>query len=270
MPIISQTQIIILTAGGGTQNLPTTSPIDLYIIQGSATLTSNWTIQTSGGAPVEGMEYRFKYEADINLNGNNIIIFGETLPSTLSDKDCTITAYYNGSDWNVTFHASMDEAGSIPASLLPSNEFKFIITPHTMGNGEASPTVAPNLGAPYGNIANTNLAVRAVEGSNILEIKGAFEISPVDEVTLTSGTGFLYKILDTTFLPVIPRFFGAIARKKTAATPTYENVNVRMASGDPTGAATDRGIWLIIDDELTAGSYAAVEYDVYIDMKIDY
>jgi len=113
MPIINSIHEINLTAVGGTENLPTTFGATLYVIKGTATLTSNWTIQPTG-TPSLGMTYNFKYAADIDLNGNNITIFGETLNPTLSNKTHEIRAYWNGTAWEVDFIADVSEVGIIP------------------------------------------------------------------------------------------------------------------------------------------------------------
>ena len=79
-------QNIQLTAGGGTVNLPVGGYINLFRIYGNVTLTSNWTIQASG-TPVNGQYYEFIYEANLDLNGNNLTVFGEALPENLEDKN---------------------------------------------------------------------------------------------------------------------------------------------------------------------------------------
>ena len=58
MPITNSIEEIILTSGGGTTNLLTSNGTSLYIITGTATLTSSWTIQPSG-TPTIGMTYSF-------------------------------------------------------------------------------------------------------------------------------------------------------------------------------------------------------------------
>ena len=117
MPITNAIQLIPLTAGGGTVNLDVTSAISKYIIQGTATLTSNWTIQPSGTA-VAGMQYDFKYEGDITLNGNTITIFGETMPETLVNKTCEISCYYDGTDWEPNFLPDVLEANILPYTSI--------------------------------------------------------------------------------------------------------------------------------------------------------
>lgn len=139
MPIYNNTQIITLTAGGGTENLDVYSPSNLYIIKGVATLTSNWTIQSSG-TPVQGLQYDFKYEAEIDLDGNTITIFGKTLPATLADKTHEITAYYDGVDWEVNFKVDVDENGSLPAEILSSyneaDKISLVTVPISFETGE--------------------------------------------------------------------------------------------------------------------------------------
>ena len=92
----------------------------MYIIDGAATLSSNSTIQ-SIGTPILGTTFRFNYIANIDLNGYTITIFGETMPSTLADKSHSISATWNGSSWDVTFQASMDENASIPKEAVEEN-----------------------------------------------------------------------------------------------------------------------------------------------------
>ena len=127
MPIQNTTQTIDLTAGGGTENLPVFAPTSMYIIQstGSVTLTSNWTIQESG-TPTTGLEYHFRYEADITPDGNTITVFGRALPDTLYDKTHDIIAYYDGTDWEVNFIVDVDENGAIPLSVIESNPFRAV------------------------------------------------------------------------------------------------------------------------------------------------
>lgn len=115
MPVFNNTQDITLTAGGGTVNLDTSDNVNLYVIKGTATLTANWTIQPTDTNSIltVGTEYNFKYEANITLDGNDITIFGQTLPPHLADKKLNITAYYNGTAWEVTFVPNVNQTNFI-------------------------------------------------------------------------------------------------------------------------------------------------------------
>lgn len=117
MPILNTIHTEILTSGGGTINWDTILPIQLYIIKGTATLTSNWTIQPQGVVS-EGMVYNIKWEANIDLNGNTITIFGKPLPELLSNKTHEIICYYDGTDWEVNFIIDAEEDGSINATYI--------------------------------------------------------------------------------------------------------------------------------------------------------
>lgn len=264
MPILNTTHTITLTAGGGTENLPMTSQATLYIITGTATLTSNWTIQPSGTA-ILGAEYRFRYQANIDLDGNDITIFGVTLPTNLADKTHEISCYYNGSAWEVNFQIDVDEDGSIPDSLLQNMEYNSVTVSHTMANGQASPSIASNLGAPYGTLGiSSDLRVRALPNSNILEVIGSFAINSVDETSV--GTSFAYKFLDTTYIPTTTKYHSAIARISEGG-GNYRLVPIRICSGDPATGLTERGVWVVVDEEVI-GAYNNAQYTIYLNLKI--
>ena len=144
MPIQNNVQEITITSVGGTVNLDVNSLITLYIIDGAATLSSNSTIQ-SIGTPILGTTFRFNYIANIDLNGYTITIFGETMPSTLADKSHNISATWNGSSWDVTFQASMDENASIPKEAVEgysfSNKEELVTFPVSFESGEQGKSI---------------------------------------------------------------------------------------------------------------------------------
>lgn len=182
MPILYNTQLITLTAGGGTENLNTFANISLYIVQGSATLTSNWTIQSTGTL-TQGLLYKFKYEADIDLDGNTITFFGTTMPETLVDKSCEITAYYDGTDWEVNFVLDVDEDGSIPLDVLEQNPFRPIpAVSEVMVNGDDSPIIL-NAVQGEGTTASV-LHYRCDPVEKVLEIIGSVDVYSVDETAV--------------------------------------------------------------------------------------
>jgi len=119
MPIKTETYNIELTAGGGTENLSVDDAIQQYRIYstGSVTLTSNWTIQSTGTVAA-GMRYIYKYEADITLSGNTITIHGATMPEELVDKRGVITADYNGTAWVVVFKPDFNESSIVSSSNI--------------------------------------------------------------------------------------------------------------------------------------------------------
>lgn len=92
---------IVLSAGGGTINIPMTKDYAVYYIDGTATLTSNWTIQPSGTA-YEGITVVFYYNGGITLSGNTLTIFSKTITEDYADIPFIQTCYYDGSSWIVT------------------------------------------------------------------------------------------------------------------------------------------------------------------------
>jgi hypothetical protein len=109
---------ITLTAGGGTVNLSlklSDQPFE-YRVKGTATLTSDWTIQSNAADSAflnAGTTFIYHYEAEITLSGNSITFHGSTLPTQLADKNCTIIATYNGSSWIVKYHPDWEESDNV-------------------------------------------------------------------------------------------------------------------------------------------------------------
>lgn len=79
-----------------------------YRIHGTQTLINHWNV-TLNGVAREGMECTFKYDADVTTAGFNIVVLGGVMPQNLSDKQCTISASYNGSAWVVIFKPDFEE-----------------------------------------------------------------------------------------------------------------------------------------------------------------
>lgn len=101
MPIYNGVYTQTITTGGGTINLDVSqSTITRYIFDGTATLSSSWTIQSTG-TPVAGMEFDIRWYAQVSLDGNNVTIFGQVLTQEQAENNLKIIAYYNGSTWDV-------------------------------------------------------------------------------------------------------------------------------------------------------------------------
>lgn len=201
MPIITTPSIITLTAGGGTVNLDIAEPVDIYFIRGTATLTSNWTIQSSNvnSLPlIAGVLYNFKYEADITLDGNTITIFGQTLPPHVADKNMRITAYYNGSVWIVEFIPDVNQNNIIDYNNLLENGFKLLPTvttgngfgeEETMLNGDPSPVVVNTPQSGYTPISK--LYYKAEPFLKTVHIVGYIFVEDVNETTIGSLQAFV-------------------------------------------------------------------------------
>ncbi len=111
-----------LTAGGGTINFSVDDYVDIYRLysSGAVTLTSNYTIQASG-TPAKGMEYTFRYEANLDFNGNTLTIFGATVPTDLEAINSTITATYDGSAWVVRILPDFETVPFISSAFLETD-----------------------------------------------------------------------------------------------------------------------------------------------------
>jgi len=121
-----------ILAAGGTVSFDSTELVDQYIIvsTGAVTLLANQAF-TYTGAISAGMLFKFEYTANIDAGANTITFFGETMPDSLTDKECEITAYYNGTTWDVKFIPSINEIAIItPAQFTIS---PYILLDYTAG-----------------------------------------------------------------------------------------------------------------------------------------
>ena len=193
MPINNNIQEIILTAGGGTENLAVSTPITLYIIKGTATLTSNWTIQPSG-LPTIGTQFNFKYEAGINANGNTITVFGNTMPIELYTKTHEIRAYWNGTTWEVDFLADVSEEGIISESTVYTNQLyyldAFINQYTTPPAGIDYLTMSNDLGTGSYDLTNSNLKTIHDAYRRTIHIVGSFNITGINETLIDEDTKY--------------------------------------------------------------------------------
>lgn len=88
-----------LTAGGGTITLVATKGVSLLKLTGSATLTSSWTV-TSSGTYSEAERIEVHYNATMVFSGNTLTILDKAIPSYLESLEFWVIATFNGSTWD--------------------------------------------------------------------------------------------------------------------------------------------------------------------------
>lgn len=124
MPNLNSIYKQTITAGGGTINLSVDeSTTSRYIFSGNPTLAASWVIQSTG-TPVEGMEFDIRWYAQVILNGNNVTIFGQALSQEQAESNLKITAYYNGSTWDVLIEVTDeddDEYKGVEEVVVPTS-----------------------------------------------------------------------------------------------------------------------------------------------------
>jgi hypothetical protein len=124
MPLVHIQESFEIVNGGATYNLDANTNTTIYRVFSSGAVTPvgnhSFTIST---AAYEGLNFTFRYLANATLNSPvTISFFGITLPSTLGNKNCTISAYYNGASWDVQFIPDLDQTGTLPYDVLPPDE----------------------------------------------------------------------------------------------------------------------------------------------------
>lgn len=98
-----------ITSGGGTTDININSVESNILLTGNTTLTSSWTFQPTGENLKKSMYLNIIYDGNINLNGNNITIFGVQLTEKEAASKIFIRAMYNGTSWTVIKAISNDD-----------------------------------------------------------------------------------------------------------------------------------------------------------------
>lgn len=93
--------------------------VDIY---GTATLSTNWTIQAYG-TPNYEMSLWAYYHADVNLNGNSLTIFGEELTREMANDTLMIISYYVNSSWETIILQSVNNEGWVISSYIDTAMF---------------------------------------------------------------------------------------------------------------------------------------------------
>jgi hypothetical protein len=267
MPIQNNLKLITLTAGGGTENLPVLAIDNLYVVKGTATLSSSWTIQASG-TPGSGMEYRFKYEADITLGVNTITFFGTTMPETLVDKTCEITAYYDGTDWEVNFIVDVDETGIIPLAVIEQNPFREIPTStEVMFDGRDSPVVTNSVQTE--GTTNSELYYKVDELGEFIEIYGTVSTFDIDE-TAVAGDLSVQIMTDSAHILSTIGGLNLIIPVSMGYLSTIGDVDpIGMKGCYITKASTFTAVYLVVP-AADLGTGTDAQYKGYVSFKVPY
>lgn len=110
---------IVLSNGGGTVNLSTLpGQPNEFIVSGSATLTAGWTIQLNPALTAKQWDkFILSYKAVVDLNGEDISIFGTTLTKEQAAKKSTIICIYDGAAWIVNI---LMDSSDLPSAVTGS------------------------------------------------------------------------------------------------------------------------------------------------------
>lgn len=104
---------ISVPSGGGTETIDPTEPYEVYHITGSVTLSSSWTISLSTTGAVKGQEIYFRWRATVTPSGNTVKIGTYAVDDAFLDKQFDVTAYFDGSSWNLNTFIDHEEDSTI-------------------------------------------------------------------------------------------------------------------------------------------------------------
>jgi hypothetical protein len=91
---------ININFSGATISLTNAAQGVLFTIRGTGTLTSDYTINTTGSFD-KGATFSFYYKADVTKGAFNFNILGTNLTETQLQRESTIEAVYNGTAWDL-------------------------------------------------------------------------------------------------------------------------------------------------------------------------
>lgn len=161
-----------------------------YRLSGTVTLVSDYELTPSGTATVN-QRVIFYNEAAINLDGNNFVIFGETVPTTLPSKFFVAECVYNGSSWKVTIEASLSGTAILPAAVFTDNTIALT----KLATATSAYTIVYNAGGVpvavpiTGDIGITNAGVTSIAAGVIVnaDINASAAIAFSKLASLTSA-----------------------------------------------------------------------------------
>lgn len=165
-----QTEVNTLTIGGGTISLDPASNKKFQYVKGTATITSNWTIQTAG-TPANGDEFWVFYDAAITPTASETVtIFGTTLTDAEAlSATILFIAKYSDSGWRY---------------------LKLVDSDYLSANIQRNHDVVAVSASPYPASANETLLVNASGGSITVNLPAAAVASGREiNVKKTDATG---------------------------------------------------------------------------------
>jgi len=127
---------ININFAGSTYNIYNTYVTNNFIINGTGTLTSNYTIAFLG-TPQTGNTITFYYKGVVDKASYNFNILGTNLTSTQLNRESTITAVYNGVSWDLNVGINTQSASWLkPTDQATGGNYDVITAPVSFESGE--------------------------------------------------------------------------------------------------------------------------------------
>lgn len=152
------TTVIEITAGGGTIDLNDYSGTQLFVFvtTGAVSLTSNLTIQDTS-TNTEGKTWDILWKPNLDLNGNSLTIFGQSISAVQASKRGRIEVTYSDSALSVESFVDNTETEWIPTGALVDEAVTTAkidddaVTTAKIDDGAVTPAKA-SAGLAYGHI----------------------------------------------------------------------------------------------------------------------
>lgn len=165
-----------------------------YTISGSGTLAANYIINFSGTL-INGYTLIFYFKAEVDKASYNFNILGTNLSTTQLNRESTIIAVYNGTNWDLNIQPNTKSINWInPNDLMSGGNLDVINIPVSFDSGEMYEVEIP---MPYS--CNVNIMFfrvtkdfAATDAATIKLYDGVTQMGSTMTIPLSTvqGTGF--------------------------------------------------------------------------------
>lgn len=232
MPKIQTYDIYTIVDAGGTKTYSATDNIDVYEINadgGSVTLLADMIFSYSG-TPKVATEFKFQYGGGVTQNSSGAItvsFFGTSLTDEQALQQLLITAYWNGSTWEISILKQFD-----PSVTLTSFGSSPNANGLTISNGVLN--MEPASASYGGGVSTTTQTFAGAKTFNILTGNVTIDSNGfgIGAVAPTTGRGHFNNV--KTFTNPITTVTSDIL-SNNAATFNYSGINSQSVSGCASG-----------------------------------
>ncbi len=224
-----------ILAAGANKNYDISIPVDVYRIKttGTVALVGNMTFGITG-SPVYGTELNFLYSGSVTLGAFNITFLGATLTAAQALYQLQITAFYNGSAWEVFIspdnqngNTDINGGDIVDASITGS---KIALATIALEQLAVSPARGYGFRAGFGGVPET---FNAVTSGQILQGNGTDLVSNAVSGDITiNGSGVTAIGANKVLTAMINTAQVTVAKLEASLNLLPVNLNVSFEAGE--------------------------------------
>lgn len=218
MPSIINIQKLEIDGSADAVTLPVSDSVEVYSVApdtgSTVTLTGNVSYNPTGSPTPDGTRYTFEYAGGVTLDGNTLNFFGYSMNAAEALAKYIITAtYLNGgyevklafsaNDGSATINGSEIQAGTIPASALPSAGVPLVDIANAAGEGRYIMSNSSNVRVDLDGSGNAQFPMGDGTGVNMVSMSGGGSMTNTGLFTLATGSVQTSALAFTISSPII-------------------------------------------------------------------